>query len=127
MLTAATLGMAGYGAYSAGLGLVGFMGLVPLEFWANLGLVGLGLLLMLSAAFVRVRMPGGMALALSAMLGLQSLALHNDLHFFGRTVPFFQIARGALAALLVVLAWRGGSRSEPDLPGGEPGAGARAG
>ena len=104
MLTTSTLGMVVYGLYSAGLGVAGLLGLVGLEVWANLGLIGLGLLLMLSAAFVRVRLPGGLALALSAMLGLQALALHNDLHFFGRTVPLFQIARGAFALVLVGLA-----------------------
>ncbi|MBE3096077.1 MAG: hypothetical protein IMZ44_02965 [Planctomycetes bacterium] len=108
MLTASALGMAGYGLYSAGLGLAGVLGFVGLETWANLGLVGLGLLLTLSAAFVRVRLPGGLALALSALLGLQALALHNDLHFFGRTVAWLQIARGAFAGLLVVLAVWGG-------------------
>jgi hypothetical protein len=113
MLTAAALGMFGYGLYSAGLGLAGLMGFVALEVWADLGLVVLGLLLMLSAAFVRVRMPGGTALALSAMLSLQALALHNDLHFFGRTVPAFQIARGAFAVLLVALAYQGGRVSAP--------------
>jgi hypothetical protein len=115
MLTASALGMAGYGLYSAGLGLAGLLGFVRLEVWANLGLIGLGLLLALSAAFVRVRMPGGLALALSAILGLQALALHNDLHFFGRTVPWLQIARGAFAGLLVMLAaWGGRTERQPD-------------
>jgi len=120
MLTAAALGMAGYGLYSAGLGLAGLLGLVPLEFWANLGLVGLGLLLLLSAAFVRVRLPGGLALAISATLSLQALALHNDLHFFGRTLPVMQVARAALASLLVALAYWGGRKAErPDSASGE--------
>ena len=115
MLTASALGMAGYGVYSAGLGMAGLAGFVRLEVWANLGLIGLGLLLMLSAAFVRVRMPGGLALALSAMLGLQALALHNDVHFFGRAVLALQIARGAFAALLVALAaWGGRTAPERD-------------
>jgi hypothetical protein len=123
MLTAAALGMVGYGFYSAGLGLAGLLGFVPLEVWANLGLIVLGLLLMLSAAFVRVKMPGGLALALSALLGLQALALHNDLHFFGATMPVMQVARGAFAALLAVLAYRGGR--QPGDPG--PTAGENAG
>jgi hypothetical protein len=119
MLTAAALGMVGYGLYSAGLGLAGLLGFVPLEVWANLGLIVLGLLLMLSAAFVRVRMPGGLALALSALLGLQALALHNDLHFFGATMPVMQVARGAFAALLAALAYRGARH--PGEPGRTPG------
>lgn len=104
MLTASALGMLAYGLYSAGLGVAGLLGAVRLEVWANLGLIGFGLLLMLAAAFVRVRLPGGLALALSALLALQALALHNDLHFFGRTVPLFQLARGTLALVLVGLA-----------------------
>jgi hypothetical protein len=107
MLTAAALGMAGYGFYSAGLGLAGLLGFVALEVWANLALVAFGLLLALSAAFVRVRMPGGLALAMSAMLSLQGLALHNDLHFFRGMMPVMQIARGAFAAGLVILALAG--------------------
>jgi len=115
MPTAAALGMAGYGLYSAGLGLAGLLGFLPLEVWANLGLVGFGLLLLLSAAFVRVRLPGGLALAISAMLSLQALALHNDLHFFGRTLPVMQAARAAFASLLVALAYWGARQAErPD-------------
>lgn len=118
MLTAATLGMVGYGLYSAGLGLAGLLGFGVLEPWADLGLVVLGLLLALSAAFVRVRLPGGLALALSAMLSLQGLALHNDLHFFGVTRPDMQALRGAFAALLMILAYQGGRRAAAGPPGG---------
>ena len=116
MLTAAALGILGYGLYSAGLGLAGLLGFVALEAWANLGLVALGLLLMLSAAFVRVRIPGGLALALSAMLSLQALALHNDLHFFGRMMPVMQALRGAFAAILLALAYFGGRLADTEDP-----------
>lgn len=121
MLTAATLGMLAYGLYSAGLGLAGLLGFVALEVWANLGLIVSGLLLALAAAFVRVRLPGGLALALSAMLGLQALALHNDLHFYGATTVPPQALRGACAALLLVLAYAGGRR--PDAGDGDASAG----
>jgi hypothetical protein len=110
MLTAGALGMLGYGLYSAGLGLAGLLGLVVLDVWADLVLVLLGLLLALSAALVRVRFPGGLALALSAMLSLQALALHNDLHFYGRIVPLLQALRGAYVVLLLVLAYVGSHR-----------------
>jgi len=110
--------MLAYGLYSAGLGLAGLLGAVRLEVWANLGLIGFGLLLMLSAAFVRVRLPGGLALALSALLALQALALHNDLHFFGRVVPLFQIARGTSAAVLVALAVLGARAAPREADGG---------
>jgi len=121
MLTAAALGMLAYGLYSAGLGLAGLLGFVALEVWANLGLIVSGLLLALAAAFVRVRLPGGLALALSAMLGLQALALHNDLHFYGATTVPPQALRGASAALLLVLAYAGGRR--PDAGDGDASAG----
>ena len=121
MLTAATLGMLAYGLYSAGLGLAGLLGFVALEVWANLGLIVLGLLLALAAAFVRVRLPGGLALALSAILGLQALALHNDLHFYGATTVPPQALRGACAALLLVLAYVGSRR--PDAGDGDAAAG----
>jgi len=121
MLTAAALGMLAYGLYSAGLGLAGLLGFVALEVWANLGLIVSGLLLALAAAFVRVRLPGGLALALSAILGLQALALHNDLHFYGATTVPPQALRGASAALLLVLAYAGGRR--PDAGDGDASAG----
>jgi hypothetical protein len=58
-----------------------------------------GLLLVLAAAFVRVRMPGGLAVAISAMLALQALAVHTAAHLESGLVP--QIGRGVLAFFLV--------------------------
>jgi hypothetical protein len=104
MLTAATLGLAGYGVYSAGLGIVDLFGVFGLEWWADLALVALGLLLTLSAALVRVRMPGGLALAVSGLLALQGLALHDDVQFYGAVLAGPQIVRGVAAAGLVALA-----------------------
>lgn len=120
MLSAAALGMAAYGVYSIGLGLCGMLGCVSLEVWADLGLIGLGLLLLLAAAFVRVRFPGGLPLAASAMLGLQALALHNDLHFFGRTVVAFQVARGVMAGALLLLAIAGSKTDREPPPPSAP-------
>src|ERR1035437_9470513 len=82
MLTAATLGLAAYGVYSASLGAVDFFRSPGLDWWADVALIVLGLLLLLAAAFVRVRLPGGLALALGALLALQALSLHNDMHFY---------------------------------------------
>jgi len=108
MLTVAALGLVGYGLYSAGFGLVVLLaGPYRLEWWAGIALLGFGVLLTVSAPLVRVRFPGSLALAIGAMLGLQAFSLHNDLHFYGRTVALFQLARGAFAALMVVLAWVG--------------------
>ena len=114
MLSAAAVGLAGYGLYSAGLGIAALLGGVSLDWWAGAGLVLFGLLLVVSAPFVRVRFPGGLALATGSLLALQALSLHNDFHFYGRIVPAFQAARGTFGALLVVLALAG--RAEPDPP-----------
>ena len=54
-----------------------------LELWAELGLIVFGALLPLAAAFVRVRLPGGLALAIGAMLGLQALAVHDAVRLGG--------------------------------------------
>ena len=108
MLTAATLGLAAYGVYSAGLGVVDLFRSSGLDWWADVALILLGLLLLLSSAFVRVRMPGGLALALSALFALQGLSLHNDLHFYGdiRVAP--QVMRAVVAGGLAALAYLGG-------------------
>lgn len=111
MLTAAALGMAAYGVYSAGLGLIDLFGAYGLDWWADAGLILLGVLLLLSSAFVRVLMPGGLALAVSALLALQALSLHNDQHFYGAVLVFPQVARAAVAAALLALAWAGGEKA----------------
>lgn len=112
MLTAAAVGLAAYGTYSAGLGVVALFGGVSLDWWAAASLILFGLVLLVSAPLVRVRFPGSVALAAGALLALQALALHNDFHFYGRIVPPFQAARGVYAALLVLLAAAG--RGVPD-------------
>jgi hypothetical protein len=114
MLTAATLGMAAYAIFSIGSGLLGLLGALPvqLEPFANLGLIVLGILLLLASAFVRVQFPGGVALALGALLGLQALALHNDAHSYGGVTLVPQVGRGAFAAALALLAYFG-SRAAP--------------
>jgi hypothetical protein len=104
MLTAATLGLAAYGIYSAGLGSVDLFRPAGLDWWADVGLIVLGLLLLLSSAFVRVRMPGGFALALSGLLALQALSLHNDLHFYGDILVAPQVMRAVMAGGLAALA-----------------------
>ena len=107
MLSLAVLGMAMYGLYSAGLGVVDLFGVFGLDWWADLMLIGLGLLLMLASAFVRVLLPGGFALAASAVLGLQALSLHNDFHFYGSILVPLQVARGILGAVLLAMALAG--------------------
>ena len=72
-----------------------------LELWAELGLIAFGALLALAAAFVRVRLPGGLAFAIGAMLGLQALAVHDAVHLGGGVRA--SDVRGAIAIVLVAL------------------------
>ena len=109
MLTIAALGMCTYGLYSAAWAVVDLIRGARLELWADLGLVLFGLLLGLSAAFVRVRLPGGLAAAIGAMFGLQALAVHNAVHLHAGLAP--QIGRGVLAVALVALAYQGAPSS----------------
>jgi len=106
MLTGSALGMALYGLYSAGLGVADVFGIVGLDWWADLALVALGLLLTLSAAFVRVRMPGGLALAMAS--------LHNDTHFYGQVLVVPQVIRAVVAVTLVGLAMAGSRKEQED-------------
>jgi hypothetical protein len=107
MLTAATLGMLAYGTYAIVWAIVDLARGARLELWAELGMVAFGLLLALSAAFVRSRLPGGLAFAIGALLGLQALAVHEAAHLSTGLMP--QLARAAMAAILVALAWAGSS------------------
>ena len=109
MLSLATLGMFGYGTYSFAWAIVDLVRGARLELWAELGLILFGLLLVLSAALVRVRIPGGLAAAIGAMFGLQALAVHDAVHLGGGIAP--QIVRAACAAALVALAWLGAERA----------------
>jgi hypothetical protein len=111
MLTAASLGMLAYGLWSAGAAFVDLVMLRRLELLADLGALLFGLLLALAAPLVRVRMPGGLALAVGALLGLQALGLHEAQHRYGEIAVLPQITRGLFALFLVLLARRGGSRS----------------
>ena len=104
MLTAATLGMTCYGLYSLGTGVMDLFGPAQLEVLANIGSILLGAMLILAGLFVRVGLPGGLALALAALFGLQSLALHNAGHLYGQVAPEPQIARALFGAVLVALA-----------------------
>src|SRR4051794_23245641 len=91
-----------YGMYSAGWAVGDLFRGAQLEVWAELGLIAFGSLLALAAAFVRVRLPGGLAFAIGAMLGLQALAVHDAVHLGGGLAP--QIARGSIALTLIGLA-----------------------
>jgi hypothetical protein len=116
MLTAATLGMAIYGVYSVVAGLIDLVVRSRMEALADLGLIAFGLLLLLAAAFVRVLIPGGLALALGALLGLQALAVHSDVHAAGALAPVPQLVRAAIALALVGLAYFGAREAKARPP-----------
>jgi hypothetical protein len=105
VLTIASLGMFSYGVYSVGWAIADLLRGARLELWAELGLVAFGALLALAAAFVRVRLPGGLAFGIGAMLGLQALAVHDAVHIGGGVAP--QLVRGAIALTLIALATAG--------------------
>ena len=102
MLTIASLGLLSYGLYSVGWAVADLIGGARLELWAELGLMAFGALLALAAAFVRVRLPGGLAFAIGAMLGLQALAVHDAVHLGSGIAP--QVVRASIAIVLVAMA-----------------------
>ena len=117
MLTAATLGMTGYGLYSLGAALVDLLGPSQLAWTANLIAIVLGAMLVVAAVLVRVGLPGGLALALTALFGLQSLSLHSAARLYGQVAPEPQIARALFGALLVGLAYFGAMESAVEREG----------
>ena len=125
MLTFAALGMAGYGLYALGSGVADLLGNSQLEVIANVGSIVLGAMLVLAGLFVRIGLPGSLALALAALFGLQSLALHNAGHLYGQIALEPQVARALFATLLVALAYFGEGRDE--IPHGTGDRGQEAG
>jgi hypothetical protein len=105
--------MTGYGLYALFAGLADLLGASRLEWQVNLALIFFGAMLVLAGLFVRVRLPGSLALSLAALFGLQSLALHNAAHLYGQIAPEPQIGRAVFAILLVALAYLGKTR-DPD-------------
>ena len=120
MLRAAALGMFLYGLHAVAAGAVDLVGAGALEWWAGLWRLLSGAVLMLAAALVRVSMPGGLALAVAGLLGLQSISLHNDPHLYGRLLLWPQLARAVFSAVLVGLAYFGwGTAGDPAPAGAE--------
>jgi uncharacterized membrane protein len=112
MLTIATLGMAAYGLYSLSSGLLDLLWTSELALIPNLSAILLGAMLTLAGVFSRVRLPGSLALALAALFGLQSLALHNALHLYGQVAAEPQVARALFGAVLVASAYLGGKKED---------------
>src|SRR3954469_4508400 len=102
MLTAATIGMLSYAGYSAGWAAYDAITGPRLEWWADVALVVFAVLLAMGAFFVRVRLPGGLAFAIGALLGLQGLAVEDVGQLGGGIAP--QIVRGSMALTLIGLA-----------------------
>lgn len=107
MLRAAALGMFLYGLHDVVVGSADLIGAGTLEWWANAWRMMAGAMLMFAAVLVRVSMPGGLALAVAALLGLQSISLHNDPHFYGRLLVVPQATRAVFSAILIALAYFG--------------------
>jgi hypothetical protein len=117
VLTIASLGMFVYGIYSVGWAVLDLIRGARLELWAELGLIAFGVLLALAATFVRVRLPGGLAFAIGALLGLQALAVHDAVHLGGGMAP--QLVRGSIALVFVALALSD-ARPLPARPARDP-------
>ena len=107
MLPAAALGMLLYGLHDIVAGAADLIaGTVP-EWWAAAWRMLAGAMLALAALFVRASLPGGLALAVAGLLGLQSISLHNDPHVYGELLLWPQASRAVFSAALVALAWLG--------------------
>ena len=116
MLRAAALGMFLYGLHDVVVGSTDLIGAGTLEWWANVWRMLAGTMLLFAAVLVRVSMPGGLALAIAALLGLQSISLHNDPHFYGRLLLLPQVLRAVFSITLVGLAYLGwGMLGDEDL------------
>jgi hypothetical protein len=107
MLRAAALGMFLYGLHDVIVGGADLIGAGTLEWWANAWRMLAGAMLLFAAVLVRVSMPGGLALAVAALLGLQSISLHNDPHFYGGLLLLPQAMRAAFSCALIALAYFG--------------------
>ena len=117
MLRVAALGMFLYGLHEVVVGSADLIGAGTLEWWANVWRMLAGAILMFAAVLVRVSMPGGLALAVAALLGLQSISLHNDPHFYGRLLLVPQAMRAIFSATLIALAYFGWGKVGGDDPG----------
>ena len=131
MLRAAALGMFLYGLHDVVIGVADLLGAGTLEWWANVWRVLAGAMLAFAAVLVRVSMPGGLALAVAALLGLQSISLHNDPHYYGRLLLLPQAMRAIFSITLVTLAYFGwgivGGEEQPERSPDQPDAGTHPG
>lgn len=115
MLPAAAAGMFLYGVYAIVSGITDLLFIGTLEWWANAWGMLSGAILALAAVFVRISLPGGLALAIAGLLGLQAISLHNDGLYYGELLHWTQGVRAGFSLLLIALAWYAW---EP-IPGGK--------
>lgn len=120
MLRAAALGMLLYGLHDVVAGTADLFGGPVPELWAAVWRMLSGAALALAALFVRASVPGGLALAVAGLLGLQSISLHNDPHIYGELLLWPQASRAVFSAALVALGWFGWDSAEDEgAAGGE--------
>ncbi len=119
MLSAAAIGMLIYGLHDIVAGTADLFGGTVPEWWAAAWRILAGASLALAALFVRASVPGGLALAVAGLLGLQSISLHNDPHIYGDLLLWPQVSRAVFSAALVALAWLGWNRSEHAAAGSD--------
>ena len=112
MLRAAALGMFLYGGYSVAIGLIDFIFLEQLEWWANLWMILAGIVLSFGAIFTRISFPGGLALAIGGLLGLHAISLQKEIQLHGQQSQSLQLSRLAFAVLLVILGYYGWNPDE---------------
>ncbi len=103
-----------YGGYCVIDGLIDFVFAETLEWWANLWGIFSGILLAFGAIFTRISFPGGLALAIGGLLGLQAISLHNEIHLYGQLSKTYQLSQIGFAALLVTLGHYGWNPDEAD-------------
>ena len=111
MLSVAAIGMLLYGLHDIVAGAADLFGGAVPEWWAAAWRMLAGGALALAALFVRASVPGGLALAVAGLLGLQSISLHNDPHIYGDLLLWPQASRAVFSAALVALAWLGWDRT----------------
>ncbi|MCY4602289.1 MAG: hypothetical protein OXF27_20485 [Acidobacteria bacterium] len=119
MLSAAAIGMLIYGLHDIVAGTADLFGGTVPEWWAAAWRILAGASLALAALFVRASVPGGLALAVAGLLGLQSISLHNDPHIYGDLLLWPQVSRAVFSAALVALAWLGWNSSEDAAAGSD--------
>ena len=110
MLTTATLALVFYSLYMIGWSVIDLAFWSRLEVWADLGTSVIALLLLPAAVLIRAGIPGGLPLGFAALLGLQTISLHNSMHLYGTIQVWFEGGRAVFGAWLMMFAMAGQQR-----------------